>query len=71
MFAYIQIAILVTLVISLIINILLADRVDNADKRLKKVRAAYVDAYRDIAYGELPADVLEALLRNIDRDLNN
>ena len=71
MFTIIDIVILAALAFSFIGNIWLAYTADRYETHLKKVAATYWHAYRDLAEGADKEDVFDALMRDLDHDLND
>ena len=71
MFTILDYVILTALAISFLGNIWLAYCSDRYETHLKKVGAAYARAYRDLAAGAEKEDVFDALMRDLDHDLND
>lgn len=71
MFTIIDIVILAALAISFLGNIWYAYSADRYETHLKKVADSYSRAYRDLAAGAEKEDVFDALMRDLDHDLNN
>ena len=71
MFTILDIVILTALAISFLGNIWLAHSADCYETHLKKVAASYWHAYRDLAEGADKEDVFDALMRDLDHDLND
>ena len=71
MFTIIDIVILIALAISFLGNIWYAYSADRLETHLKKVAASYWHAYRDLAEGAEKEDVFDALMRDLDHDLND
>ena len=71
MFTIIDIVILAALAISFLGNIWYAYSADHYETRLNKVADLYARANRDLAAGAEKEDVFDALMRDLDHDLNN
>ena len=71
MFTIINIVILAALALSFLGNLWLAYSADRYEIHLKKVAASYQRAYRDLAEGAEKEDVFDALMRDLDHDLND
>ena len=71
MFTIIDIVILAALAISFLGNIWYAFSADRYEIHLKKVATSYNKAYRDLAAGAEKEDVFDALMRDLDHDLND
>ena len=71
MFNALTIVVCILLALSFTYNIWLAYVADRYETTIKKVAASSVRAYRDLTEGETQAAVLNALLRDIDHDLND
>ena len=71
MFTIIDIVILAALAISFLFNIWYAYTADRYEIHLKKVCDSYFRAYRDLAEGAEKEDVFDALMRDLDHDLNH
>ena len=71
MFTIIDIVILTALAISFLGNIWYAYTADRYETAIKKVAASYWNAYRDLADGAEKEDVFDALMRDLDHDLND
>ena len=71
MFTIIDIVILAALAISFLGNIWYAYSADHYETHLKKVTDSYIRAYRDLAAGSEKEAVFDALMRDLDHDLNH
>ena len=71
MFTIIDIVILAALALSFLGNLWLAFSADHYETHLKKVGAMYQRACRDLAEGAEKEAVLDALMRDLDHNLNN
>ena len=71
MFTIIDIVILAALALSFLGNLWLAYSADRYETHLKKVSAIYQRAYRDLAEGAEKEDVFDALMRDLDHNLND
>ena len=71
MFTILDYVILTSLAISFLGNIWLAYSADRYETHLKKVAASYWHAYRDLAEGAEKEEVFDALMRDLDHDLND
>ena len=71
MFTIIDIVILAALAISFFFNVWYGFTADRYEIHLKKVAASYNRAYRSLAEGTEKEDVFDALMRDLDHDLND
>ena len=71
MFNALTYVVCILLALSFTYNIWLAYVADRYETTIKKVAASSVRAYRDLADGEAKAEVLDALMRDLDHDLND
>ena len=71
MFNALTIVVFILLALSFAYNIWLAYVADRYETTIKKVAGSYNRAYRDLAEGAVKEDVFDALLRDIDHDLND
>ena len=71
MFPIIDIVILAALAISFLFNIWYGFTADRYEIHLNKVAATYNRAYRALAEGAKKEDVFDALMRDLDHDLND
>ena len=71
MFNALTYVVCILLALSFAYNIWLAYVADRYETTIKKVAGSYNRAYRDLVDGAEKEDVFDALLRDIDHDLND
>lgn len=71
MFNALTIFVLILLIISFAYNIWLAYVADRYETTIKKVTTSFFSAYSGLDDGETKAEVLDILMRDIYRDLND